>query len=203
MILSPKEVRKIAASIPNCKEIKSNGRSDILSFMLMDSLGEPARIQVYCQSGTVGTCRVLNGEVREIFERKCNLRQVLEFFSQPSKLPNVDENVFRFDKKKEDKRHQQNGNADDGTKGDDSDMVDMAALKHDEQIVDLGLSILAGEFDNLMSNFKSLLRERQREEQHMQENHQKIRGQQYQHSMSPTQAANGQMNRHMMYQGAC
>lgn len=171
-MLSPKDVRNIAAGIP-CREIKSKRQSDILSFLLKDTTGEPARVNVYCQSGTVGTCRVLNGEVREMFVRKCTLRQVHEILSEPIQLPNVDQNVTYDHEKEQEEREPGDDACDDENSTEEKKRAHMASLKDDELKVDVGLSILANEFDNLMTNFKSLSSERQMREKAMEKNQMK------------------------------
>jgi hypothetical protein len=159
LLLAPKDVRKLAASVLNCKEIKSKGHPDVLSFLLIDGADEPARIQVYCKTATLGICRVLNEEVREIFHRKCTLRQVHEIFNQPSELTKIDPTVFNnLDIHEE--RQPRNSHE----KSENANAASRLSLVKDEQMLDVGGTILASEFDNLMSHFKTLLRERQREE---------------------------------------
>lgn len=150
------EVREIAASTPRCKELKTNGYPGVLSFMLLDEADEPARIQVYCNSGTVGVCRVLNNQVREIFQRKCTLRQIKEIFHQPMVLASVDPGIF-------DDVEQEEG------RNPESDRDNVKSLRKDEQLVGLGLDIVSSEFDTLMAHFKSLVRERHREEKYQEE----------------------------------
>lgn len=94
--LSPLLVREISPTIPGCREIKSRS-SSILSFMVstLDDKGhrEPARIHVYCKTGTVGVCRVLNNQVRESFKQKCNLKTVERLLREPPELTNIDPEV--------------------------------------------------------------------------------------------------------------
>ncbi len=139
---------------------------DILCFLLVDMMDEPCRIQVYCRSGTVGTCRVLNGEVREIFQRKCTLRQVHEIFHQPMLLPNVDPETFGHpDEEDEDEEREPKNQHHYGSNHDNGKQLNRESLLRDEQMVDIGLSILASEFDGLMSNFKSILNSKQKQEE--------------------------------------
>mmetsp|Transcript_7173 Transcript_7173/g.10279 ORF Transcript_7173/g.10279 Transcript_7173/m.10279 type:complete len:561 (-) Transcript_7173:45-1727(-) len=69
-----------------------------------------ARVNVYCRTGTVGICRVLNGEVREMFRPNCSLKAVESILRDPPMLINViakqfiDEEELRI--KKLDDRHQ-------------------------------------------------------------------------------------------------
>lgn len=177
--LSPRDIRRIAVSLSRCKELKTKVDSSILSFMLIDEMDEPARIQVYCQSGTVGTCRVLNGEVREIFQRKCTIHQVQEIFNQPMSLPNVDPEIFKIEPQEERQPRNEAHN-------DQDTRIDMntLCLQKDEEMVDLGLNILASEFDSLMSHFKAIIRDKQRSQRRIGEiYHPKQRG--LQNSLTP------------------
>jgi len=94
--LSPLLVREIASTISGCHEIKSKSLN-ILSFMIspLDNKGrrEPARIQVYCTTGTVGVCRVLNKQVRQLFKQKCNLKTVEKLLREPPELTPIDPEV--------------------------------------------------------------------------------------------------------------
>jgi hypothetical protein len=184
LMISPRDVRKLASNVSNCKEMKSNEYPDILSFLRIDALGEPARIQVYCRTGTVGTCRVVNEEVREIFQRKCTLRQVHEILSQPMDLPTVDPDMF--DDIDVDEERQPKGTITYKNEEGADSREDRELLKKDEQVVDIGLTILASEFDHLMSNFKSLLRDRQRREKKI-EDLEAAKERQRQMNQNPTQ----------------
>ncbi len=189
--LFPKDVRRIAASVPRCKEMKTNGHPDVLSFMLIDEMDEPARIQVYCTTGTIGVCRVVCREVREIFHRKCTLRQVHEIFNCPMDLPNVDPDMFNAER--QDERNPRDGNHDDHR----ADRDNRNDLQKDGQMVDVGLTILASEFDNLMSHFKSLLRERQRKEKRLEEM-ELAKQRQLQQNLNPRMHQHQQQRQQMM-----
>jgi hypothetical protein len=76
--LNPAAVRERAKSIPGCKEVMAQGES-VISFIVMDhstsQVGERlssssiARVNIFVDSGTVGTSRVLDGKVRQSFRR--------------------------------------------------------------------------------------------------------------------------------------
>lgn len=193
-MLTPNDVRKIAITAPDCREVKTKGFPDILSFMVSDAMGEPARIQVYCRTGTVGTCRVMNGEVREIYQRKCTLRQVHEIFKQPMELPNVDAGKFGTDADVERQSRDDDSYDDDNDENSTRELnrTERLTLQKDDQMVDIGLTILASEFDGLMSNFKSLLRDRQRREKQM-EAMELAQERQRQQNMSPQQSRQNMM----------
>ena len=66
----------------------------ILSFLVRDPTAIQkadivARIHVYCNTGTVGVCRVHNDQVREMFFRTCSLKRVEQIMKSPPPLRNV------------------------------------------------------------------------------------------------------------------
>eukprot|EP00544_Gedaniella_sp_CCMP2646_P012528 CAMPEP_0202482064 /NCGR_PEP_ID=MMETSP1361-20130828/1515_1 /ASSEMBLY_ACC=CAM_ASM_000849 /TAXON_ID=210615 /ORGANISM="Staurosira complex sp., Strain CCMP2646" /LENGTH=374 /DNA_ID=CAMNT_0049109785 /DNA_START=84 /DNA_END=1208 /DNA_ORIENTATION=- len=70
--LDPAAVRKTARAVPGCVEDSSLEGDTVMSFLVgLDSkdTANLARINVYTVTGTIGTCRVLEGQVREIFKR--------------------------------------------------------------------------------------------------------------------------------------
>ncbi len=83
-LLSPQEVRRVGKKAPNCSEVKSN-LPHVLSFLLSTE-PDPARIEVYCDSGTVSTLRIFNGCIRHILERNCSIKRVEEICRNPPKL---------------------------------------------------------------------------------------------------------------------
>jgi len=95
--LSKKDVRRIANKIPNCTEVKSKSSVNVLSFLKSTERADhhPARIQVYCDTGTVITLRVFNGAIRQIFQRNCTLEVVGVILKNPPELSliNLDEQL--------------------------------------------------------------------------------------------------------------
>mmetsp|Transcript_2240 Transcript_2240/g.3777 ORF Transcript_2240/g.3777 Transcript_2240/m.3777 type:complete len:474 (+) Transcript_2240:100-1521(+) len=99
--LNPSAVRERAKSIPGCREVLAQGES-VLSFMVMDndksnhSRGDGrfdssinhnnnskvasslARVNIFVDSGTIGTSRVLDGKVRQTFRRNVQSLDVVE-----------------------------------------------------------------------------------------------------------------------------
>ena len=95
--LEPSAVRKVAKTVPGCIESGSLEDGTVLSFLVgldqqpdtsslsyLVGLGQQpntsalARINVYTTTGTIGTCRVLQGQVREIFKRNVSSLNVLK-----------------------------------------------------------------------------------------------------------------------------
>lgn len=151
--LKPSAVRELAKTIP-CREVltQRNGRSSsdedepkVLSFMA-GSDQDPsnvARINVYYQTGTVGTCRVLNGEVRETFRKRCSLETLEKMLRDPPDLVSVDEKLQNVGDE---------GSTDAPIDPDD----DENAIRKDIDLADIGLAILMGEAEKLHSHAKTL-----------------------------------------------
>jgi hypothetical protein len=95
----PSAVRKVAKTVPGCIELGSLEDGTVLSFLVgldqqpdtpslslsyLVGLGQQpntstlARINIYTATGTIGTCRVLQGQVREIFKRNVSSLNVLK-----------------------------------------------------------------------------------------------------------------------------
>jgi hypothetical protein len=132
--LSSKEVRKIAKTFSNCREIPTNKSSNTLSFLLATE-PNPARIQIHCDTGTVITLRIFDKLVRHIFKHKCALRDVENIFRNPPEL-----SVTKLDELQE--------------KG-------KRASMSDGQMLDIGETILAAESEALKSHNHSIQKYRE------------------------------------------
>lgn len=73
--LNPTAVRERAKSVPGCREVLADGPT-VLSFIvgLHGTKGRQrpkdlARVNIWTDTGTVGTSRVINGKVRQSFRR--------------------------------------------------------------------------------------------------------------------------------------
>jgi len=160
-LLSLVEVRKIATAV-GCQELESKS-ADTLSFLVTPTVvnndcEEPARIQVYCKTGTVGICRILNEEVRESFHQKCNLNTVKKLLRQPPDLTMIDpEVIFRSN-------DDTPGSVTDphceavATGKKRTDLQWKENILRDAETVDIALSILAGENQSILSHLTSLRR---------------------------------------------
>ena len=79
--LDPVEVRKTARTVHGCREDGSSKDDTAMSFLVgLDSnnVKDLARVNVYTVTGTIGTCRVLQGQVREIFKRNVSSLNALK-----------------------------------------------------------------------------------------------------------------------------
>lgn len=96
-----------------------------------------ARVNVYYQTGTVATCRVLNGQVRQTFRRRCTLDALERILREPPLLTLIDpvtvEDVA-------------------STTNDDDAQQEERILRRDIELADTGLAIMAGELDWLQKH---------------------------------------------------
>lgn len=159
--LSLVQVRKIATAV-GCQEQKSKS-ANILSFLVTPTAvnndsEEPARIHVYCKTGTVGVCRVLNEEVRESFHLRCSLKNVEKLLRQPPKLAMIDpEIIFRSSSDTPGCLTGPNCKAViTGVKC--TDPPQKENILREAEAVDITLSILAGENQSILSHLTSLRR---------------------------------------------
>jgi hypothetical protein len=143
--LNPEAVRERAKSIRGCKEVVAQGVS-VISFLVgLDQVGNPdglARVNIFVDSGTVGTSRVMGGKLRQTFRRNVNsLDEVERLLKKPEKLLTIDEGLIGL--------HDDEGN-DDGKK------ESPKLLKKELELADVGLCILQGEREKLQKHFDSL-----------------------------------------------
>ena len=162
--LQPKDVRRAARSIgPSCTEIdlddgfgpaagSRRGEHDelddvdespfqVMCFLVEEDGGASvARINVYYQTGTVAICRVLNGEIRQVFRRRCTLAGVERILRNPPQLTLVglsaslvDESAYEVDG--------------DSADSDVKELQRERKLHRDIEICDTGMAILQGELE--------------------------------------------------------
>jgi hypothetical protein len=133
-LISISDVREIAQQTPNCVEISQKKHANILSF-LKATEPDPARIQIYVDTGTVVILRVLNGSVRHIFIPKCKLRKLEMIFKDPQELSLTD--------------------MDSQLQLDHTSKAKIPALT-DDLLLEIGEAVLAAESEALNSHYKSL-----------------------------------------------
>ena len=141
--MNPSAIRERAKSVPGCKEIVTQGEY-LISFMVgMDKPGKIeslARVNVFVDSGTIGTCRVMGGKVRQTFRRNVSSLDVVErLLRNPEKPLAIDEGLV--------------GLHDGEPKGDEDSP---RSLKKDLELADVGLCILQGEREKLQKHLESL-----------------------------------------------
>lgn len=91
-VLRPVAVRERCKSIPGCKELKNKDPfSTTISFLILPVSSEeesktqekertklPIRISIFCDTGTIGTAKVIDGQVRQSFRRNITSLDVME-----------------------------------------------------------------------------------------------------------------------------
>jgi hypothetical protein len=101
-----------------------------------------ARVNIFCDTGTVGVCRLLHGQVRQTFRRSVTSLDVVErLLRSPPELTNIDASlVERFEPvTQEDKK-----------------AAPTTILQQDLELAEVGLYILQGERDKLSSHLTAL-----------------------------------------------
>ncbi|CAJ1891101.1 unnamed protein product [Cylindrotheca closterium] len=142
--LSLTAVRQRSLSVPGCRELPSTNPTTILSFVVgldeQDSK-QLARINVFLQSGTIGTSRVLNGTVRQTFRRNVtSLDTVGRLLRHPEKLVEIDNALVSFDDNKNATVHQQ-----------------QQSLKKQAELAEVGHCILQVEKEKLEKHLSDLM----------------------------------------------
>ena len=95
--LDPVAVRNTAKTVMGCREDGSLEDDSVMSFLVgLDSndASRLARINVYAKTATIGTCRVFQGQVREIFKRNVSSMNALRrILSNPPTLTTVGDSL--------------------------------------------------------------------------------------------------------------
>jgi hypothetical protein len=146
--LNPAAVRERAKSIQGCKEVVAQGES-VISFLVgLDQVGNPdglARVNIFVDSGTVGTSRVMGGKLRQTFRRNVNSLDVVErLLKKPEKMLAIDEELIGLH------------DDDDEEDGHDEKKISTTSLKKELELADVGLCILQGEREKLQKHLDSL-----------------------------------------------
>jgi len=140
-------VRKIARDIENCRLISDDddfGAESALAYMIGDPSADVARVNIYCQTGSVGTCRVLNGQVRQIFSTRCTLKQVKQILRNPPRPFSLDPLLIA----------NSDGEAED--KGGTAAHEDTESIRKDIELADIGITILMAEAESLRKKMRAL-----------------------------------------------
>lgn len=141
--LNPTALRERAKSVPGCREVPASGTS-VVSFVVglhLRKVEALARVNIFFDSGTVGTSRVLGGKVRQTFRRNVSSLDVVErLLKAPDKLVSIDEGLI--------------GLHDDGPVSRDGS--DARSLQKELELADVGLCILEGEREKLASHLESI-----------------------------------------------
>ena len=98
--LNPAAVRERAKSVTGCREVFASGDS-VISFLVglhLNQVESLARVNIFFDSGTVGTSRILGGKVRQTFRRNVtSLDAVERLLKKPDTLVKIDESLIGFD----------------------------------------------------------------------------------------------------------
>lgn len=143
--LNPAAVRERAKSIPGCKEVFASGDS-VVSFVVglhQNRVESLARVNVFFDTGTIGTSRVLRGKVRQTFRRNVGSLDVLErLLKHPDELVSIDESLI--------------GLQDLERPPQAIPMATPRSLQKELELADVGLCILQGEREKLSSHLEAL-----------------------------------------------
>ena len=176
LLLNPDAVRERAKSVPGCKEVVTYSESCV-SFMVglhqPGNVDELARINIFVDTGTVGTCRVLGGKMRQTFRRNIkDLDTIERLLKKPDQLTKIDESLIGMDDDdiERSKNWKNNGGGGGGVTGllgsfgqqpqQPSQEMRRAesprSLKKELELADVGLCILQGEKEKLTSHMEYL-----------------------------------------------
>jgi len=140
--LNPEAVRKRAASIQGCREVPSE--SPVLCSFLVGFDGERdaeklARVNIFVDTGTVATCRILQGEVRHTFRRNVSSLDTIErLLRDPPTLTTIDDHLVGL------------------SDSPSSSSTQRLSVKAQLDLADVGLAILHGEKEKLELHLESL-----------------------------------------------
>lgn len=138
--LNPTALRERAKSVQGCREVVASGDS-VVSFVVglhLRKVESLARVNIFFETGTVGTSRVLGGKVRQTFRRNVNSLDVVErLLKSPDKLVTIDEGLI-------------------GLHDDEDDSSEARSLQKEVELADVGLCILEGEREKLISHLESI-----------------------------------------------
>ena len=103
-----------------------------------------ARVTVFCDTGTVGICRVLNGQVRQTFRRNVNnLDAVERLLRHPPQLTKIDNSLIL-------------GDDDDDDDEEDSGTTKEYSIQSQIELAEVGLAILQGEKEKLEQHLTAI-----------------------------------------------
>jgi hypothetical protein len=134
--LDPDVVRKCAERVHGCREVATCGEN-VLSFMVgLESKDKAklARLNVYLETGTIGTCRVMGEQVREVFRKNvANIDAVEKYLRDPPNLTQIDPLLMPD--------------------------IDQMSVEGKMELAEVGVCILMGEKEALESQVNNLLGE--------------------------------------------
>jgi hypothetical protein len=158
-VLRPVAVRERSKAIPGCKELKNtkDPYSSTISFLILPVEGEeskteakenkmPVRVTVFCDTGTIGTAKVLGGKVRQSFRRNVTSLDVLErLLRQPEGPVEINDQLIGVTDDTEDDDDSQDGNS-----------SGQPNFKKGVELADVGLCILEAEREKLAKHLRHI-----------------------------------------------
>jgi hypothetical protein len=164
--LNPAAVRERAKSIPGCKEVMAQGES-VISFIVMDhsasQVGEKlssssiARVNIFVDSGTVGTSRVLDGKVRQSFRRNVQSLDVIErLLKHPEGPVQINDQLIGLTDDDDDTTPNKNTNTGNEDVMIQSRLSSPQTVQKELELADVGLCILQGEREKLEKHLQQL-----------------------------------------------
>jgi hypothetical protein len=156
--LEPNAVIERAKSVPGCRQVSAEsglratpplerrGEGTMICFLVgiedasreAQDVTKLARINVFCDTGTVATCRILHGAVRQVFQRNVSSLDVLErILRYPPQLAIADESILVLEGRPA--------------------VATSAELHHQAlELTDVGIGILQNEKEKLESHLSGL-----------------------------------------------
>lgn len=143
--LDAKAIRKVAMHVPGCREVPTDEPTAVSFMTGLDNDPEnkagPARVNVYIDTGTIATCRVLNGQVRQVFRRNVtSLEAVERLLQDPAKLTSIEDGLV-------------------GEPTPLSDDMGTQALRVKMELAEVGICILMGEKERIEAHLESLAKQ--------------------------------------------
>jgi hypothetical protein len=194
--LNPTAVRERSKSIPGCKEIGVADNTTLIFLVVAPKSSDgkqnqPARITIFCDSGTIGTAKLLDGTVRQTFRRNVNSLDVVErLLTFPEGPVEINEHLIGI----QDEENNTNENK-------DPSIIKIINYQKEVELADVGLCILEGEREKLTKHLRQLdeMKEEEEEQQQQQlsKNHKK---QQQQQQQAPSSVASGRLQSQLLEQ---
>ena len=165
-VLRPAAVRERCKAIQGCKELRNKDPfSTTISFMLyptppaegeesQEVLKLPIRVSVFCDTGTIATAKVIDGQVRQSFRRNVTSLDVMERLIRHPEGP-VEINSQLIGITDTDDDHEDSGGS--------------LNFKKGVELADVGLCILEGEREKLAKHLRHIDDEAEKEASELRE----------------------------------
>lgn len=182
LMLNPTAVRERSLAIPGCNEIvfNNNTNSSIICFLVLGTgsitmvaaeasnastaseKNTPARVTVFCDTGTVGTAKVMNGKLRQTFRRNVDSLDTVErLLTYPEGPVEINENLIGF--------HDTDVEVKSDRRSSSSSIISAHIdFQKELELADVGLCILGGEREKLTKHLRILEEVKEDEEERLQ-----------------------------------